>query len=850
MDANKEKFHFMEIQEGDDGECILILKDDNSKELQYVDTCYNEEYPEEIINITSDKTCQECQTESCDYNLNTFLFMNIPIIFCSQPAPCVASTQCNIPLKADACVGTDSSDPYCTENFQEREKRSDEDETEALDGHCEKSLVEKEILSPRKKGMLRTTGTENRGSEIIISRRGRPRKHMKKGATFKYKRKVRKIHPKTKKDVETGSNVHSESVPSKSREGRRIIKKIDADFEYEFGDSEEELEIKLEADDDNDKDWKEGSEGVSDIDDDQKEAIEKGLKELGNMESRVVEFREEDDENLDQLLRSKEDGNQLDFFSNQKASGDDSVSVIKKELDEDIDYKSFIDAVVWKSDIAGDNDLYCNEETGLIDGKQIQTVGVDELDHDQSEKLSERIKKYMETSRKKYHQERVIKSDGKKVFKCLKCNKEFAKRLLLTEHRKVHSRKLRVYNCNHCGKVFHEARKYFSHLSLHERMFECNSCGRKFSLLANLKKHIVLHHDAKKKVCEVCGMQFSSDNELTEHQQSQHSEDIVSSYIAKCKYCNREYRREEAYIQHMNRAPYNCSTCNKSCGCEFELKKHIRYEHGHCVCEFCGKSFKNNSILNHIKVMHKEAPVQCLHCPKKFVYRSRMLAHIDSCHNAEKKYKCNQCSYSAKTANSLNLHRRRCHLDPKELKWYECDICNKKFYLPSKLTVHYRAHTGEKPFSCQTCGKTFACKYNKKEHERAVHGERIEVKNQDGSTLVQMVKHRRAPRATGRRCDICSIDFSSTAAIIEHMKKVHTLQSTESMDENSKVKVSVKYEPQEESGDKCLEYEVIANAGDVILSDSSSMMNIRADEIPQNATVVEIDGVEYQVVRQ
>ncbi|XP_064080396.1 zinc finger protein 852-like [Macrobrachium nipponense] len=838
MDPIKDKFHFIELEEGDNGECILILKNDGNKELQYMDSCYNDDYAEEIINITNDKTCQECQTDSWDCSISTVLFVNIPVLFCSQPAPCVASTQCNIPYKVDACVGTSGSDSYCTPKFQEGDQNYDKDIAKALDGKCEKAILKKGTLLPTDR---------TRDPDTAVPRRGRPRKLIQKGVTFKYKRKVRRIPPKTRKDVGVESSMISEKTPSKFREGRRRIKKKDADFEYDFGDSEEELEIKLEVDDDNDKDWKEGSEG------EEEEADDKDMKELGSMETRVgEEFREEDDENLDQLWRSKDDGNQLDFFSGQKDSGQDPGSVIKKgELDEDIDYKSFIDAVVWKPEMTGDTELYSNaEEAGLLDGKQIQTVGVDELDCEKSEKLSERIKKYVENSRKKYHQERVINSDGKKVFKCLKCNKEFAKRLLLTEHRKVHSRKFRIYNCNHCGKVFHEARKYFSHLSFHERMFECSSCGRKFSLLANLKKHIVTHHDAKGKVCEVCGMQFASEDELRGHHHFQHGEDNVSTYIAKCEHCNREYRREEAYVQHMSCAPYNCPTCNKSCGCEFELKKHIRYEHGHCVCEFCGKSFKNNSILNHIKVMHKEAPVQCLHCPKKFVYRSRMLAHIDSCHNAEKKYKCNQCSYSAKTANSLNLHRRRCHLDPKKLKWYECDICNRKFYLPSKLTVHYRAHTGEKPFSCQTCGKTFACKYNKKEHERAVHGERIEVKNPDGSTLVQMVKHRRAPRATGRRCDLCAIDFPSTTAVVEHMKKVHTPQSTESIEETSEVKVSVKYEPQEGAADKCLEYEVIGNAGDVILSDSSSMMNIRADEIPENATLVEIDGVEYQVVRQ
>ena len=679
-----------------------------------------------------------------------------------------------------------------------------------------------------------------------ISRLGRPKGQSHSGASSKLKRKTKNNPPPYEKMTFIGRDLDFESDNPKFRGKRRRTKKVDSDFEYDLKDSEDEIVMKLEFsddDDDVDADWKEES-GVSDSD---------GVsQEVEDFRKKTKAMKVEEEENSGEAWKAKSSRGQINFFSNQQKCSEVPDSVAKKKLVENFDYKTFIDTIAWKSEASDENDddLYGSDEAGYVEDKHIQTVGVNDLDQEKSKVLSDRIRRYVEKARNKYRREKMIKSDGKKVFRCLKCNKEFDKRMQLTEHKKVHARKLRLYECSQCGKVFHEARKYFSHLAFHERIFECITCGRKFSLLANLKKHIVIHDNAPGKVCDVCGLQFISDIELKEHYEAQHSEDNIYSYFAKCEHCGREYRREESYIQHMSRAPYKCTKCNESFNCEYERKKHIRSEHGWCVCEFCGKSFKTDSISNHIKVMHKEAPVQCPHCPKKFVYRSRMLAHIDSRHNNEKKYKCNQCSYSAKTVNSLNLHRRRCHVDPKELKWYECDICNKKFHLPSKLTVHYRAHTGEKPFACQNCGKTFACKYNKKEHERAVHGERIEVKNPEGGTLVCMVKHRRAPRTTGRRCDLCSIDFPSSTAVTEHMKKVHAPQPAESVEEEPpNAKVSVKFEPQEETGDKCLEYEVIGNS-DVILSDSSSMMNIRAEEIPENATLVEINGVEYQVVRQ
>ncbi|CAI5676969.1 unnamed protein product [Oreochromis niloticus] len=90
--------------------------------------------------------------------------------------------------------------------------------------------------------------------------------------------------------------------------------------------------------------------------------------------------------------------------------------------------------------------------------------------------------------------------------------------------------------------------------------------------------------------------------------------------------------------------------------------------------------------------------------------------------------KCDVYEQTFMHESQMTLHNRA-HRGEKH---YLCKICGKSFRYPSGFKRHVIIHTRDNCFSCKTCGKNFTAMYNLTAHMKTHTGEKLHVGNSAG----------------------------------------------------------------------------------------------------------------------
>ncbi|XP_022217852.2 zinc finger protein 90 [Drosophila obscura] len=229
-------------------------------------------------------------------------------------------------------------------------------------------------------------------------------------------------------------------------------------------------------------------------------------------------------------------------------------------------------------------------------------------------------------------------------------------------------------------------------------------------------------------------------------------------------------------------ARYNCDNCGAVFQQAQTLRKHLENFHALITiydCKKCGQfytdfaTYKSHSCTDRSAESSpdKSGRHRCIHCGKCMQSATSLDEHL-RLHSGERPYCCANCPKTFTTNGALVTHQKR-HF---KVIQHHCNYCGQGFVESSNLKRHITAkHTKEKPHTCTVCQRKFSRVYLLELHSRTHTGERPYKCNQCQRRFSQLGVLRSHERIHSNerphRCQLCPKTFGRATQLRTHLMR-------------------------------------------------------------------------------